>query len=209
MIKKIIAVTIVIVLTLTAAAYAAEKFKNYELMIDGKTYDLNLDEKMEIKDRAGNILTIVLKKKPFNEFSDKFISFQHKSDMSVSSQKLEEGIYQIMSATATGTIIMLQEYADMEPSLLIPMLLNELVKESIEYGYKMTKEEITRKVKSGKILKGLRATLRYKGEESYWEVLAYEKKDTGVIVMTHIDKEFIKTDKELLDRFWATLKFKF
>jgi hypothetical protein len=209
MIKKMIVVTIVMVWTLTAVTYAADKYKNYELMIDGKTYDLNLNEKIEIKDRAGKILTIVLKKKPFNEFSDKFVSFQHKSDMSVSSQKLEEGIYQLMSATATGTIIMLQEYADMAPSLLVPMLLNELTKESIEYGYKMIKEEITRKVKSGKILKGVKATLRYKGEESYWEVLAYEKKDTGVIVMTHIDREFIKTDKELLDRFWSTLKFKF
>lgn len=209
MIKKMIVVAIVIVWTLTAVTYSAEKYKNYELMIDGKTYDLNLNEKIEIKDGAGKILTIVLKKKPFNEFSDKFVSFQHKSNMSVSSQKLEEGIYQLMSATATGTIIMLQEYADMEPSLLVPMLLNELTKESVEYGYKMTKEEITRKVKSGKILKGVKATLRYKGEESYWEVLTYEKKDTGVIVMTHIDKEFIKIDKELLDRFWATLKFKF
>ena len=209
MIKKMIVVTIVIVWSLTAVTYSAEKYKNYELMIDGKTYDLNLNEKIEIKDGTGKIITILLKKKPFNEFSDKFVSFQHKSNMSVSSQKLEEGIYQLMSATATGTIIMLQEYADMEPSLLVPMLLNEVTKESIEYGYKMTKEEITRKVKSGKILKGVRATLRYKGEESYWEVLTYEKKDTGVIVMTHIDKEFIKTDKELLDRFWDTLKFKF
>jgi hypothetical protein len=74
---------------------------------------------------------------------------------------------------------MIQEYSSMDPTSLVTLMLKEVTKESVEYGYKMTQEAVTRKLKSGETLKGLKATLRYKAEESYWEVLAYGKKDAG------------------------------
>lgn len=209
MFRKVIIVTLVIVWAFANGAFAGEEYKNYEITIDGKTYDLNLNEEIQVMDKSGKTVTIVLRKKPYTEYSDQIVSFQHKSELSVSSQDLGVGITQLISATAFGTLIMVQEYSNMEPSMLVPIMLKELTKESVEYGYKMTQEEVTRKLKSGVTLKGLKATLKYKGEESYWEVLAYGKKDIGVLVITQIDKEFIKTDKEVHIHFWNTFKLKF
>jgi hypothetical protein len=93
--------------------------------------------------------------------------------------------------------------------MLVPMMLNELTKKSVDYGYSMTQEKVTRTLKSGIILKGLKATLKYKGDEACWEVLSYGKKDAGILVMTQIDKEFAKTDERIHNHFWNTLKLKF
>jgi len=209
MIRKFIAVTLVIVWAYASGVFAGEEYKNYQLTIDGKTYELNLNEEIQVIDKSGKSVIIGLRAKPYSEYSDQFVSFRHKSGLSVSSQDLGDGIQQLMSATATGALIIIQEYSSIDPSSLVTMMLKEVTKESVEYGYKMTEETVTRKLKSDVTLKGLKATLRYKGEESYWEVLAYGKKDTGVLVMTHIDKAFIKTDNEIHSLFWKTLKLKF
>lgn len=209
MFRKGIIVTLLIVWFFAGDVYAGEEYKNYELIIDGKAYDLNINEEIEAVVNSGKTVTVILRKKPYIQYSDQMVSFQHKSELSVSSQDLGDGISQLMSTTATGTLIMIQEYSGMNPSMLVPMMLKELTKESVDYGYKMTQENVTHKLNSGIIITGLKATLKYKGEESYWEVLAYGKKDTGVLVITQIDREFIKTDKEIHSHFWKTLKLKF
>ena len=209
MIRKIFAVTLFTVWTVAGVSFAGDEYKNYEVTIDGKTYDLNLNEKIQLKDKTGKTATVVLRKKPYAEYTDQLVSFQHDSELSVSSQDLGDGIKQLMSASATGTLIMIQEYSTMDPSMLVPMMLNELTKKSVDYGYAMTQEKVTRKLKSGVILKGLKATLKYKGDESCWEVLSYGKKDSGILVMTQIDKEFIKTDEVIHSHFWNTLRLKF
>jgi len=114
-----------------------------------------------------------------------------------------------MAMTATGTFVMIQEYSTMEPAALVPMMLKELTKEDINYGYKMVKEPITRKTKSGDILKGVKATMTYKSDKSYLEILAYEKRDTGILVMTNIDIDFMANDQDVHTRFWDTLKLNF
>ena len=202
MFRKGIIVTLLIVWFFAGDVYAGEEYKNYELIIDGKAYDLNINEEIEAVVNSGKTVTVILRKKPYIQYSDQMVSFQHKSKLSVSSQDLGDGISQLMSTTATGTLIMIQEYSGMNPSMLVPMMLKELTKESVDYGYKMTQENVTHKLNSGIIITGLKATLKYKGEESYWEVLAYGKKDTGVLVITQIDREFIKTDKEIHSHFW-------
>jgi hypothetical protein len=209
MIRKPIPLILAAIWALTGGVCSGEDYKNYEVTINGKTYGLNLDEAIQIKDEEGNEIEILLRKKPYTEYSDQFVSFQLRSELNVSAQDLGNGITQLMSATATGTLIMIQEYSDMNPSMLVPMMLKELTKESVEYGHKMTQEKITRKLKSGATLKGLKAILRYKGEETSWEVLGYGKKDTGILVITQIDKEFFQTDKKLHERFWNTLDLKF
>ncbi len=209
MFRKDIILTLAIVWSFASGVFAGEEYKNYEIAIDEKTYDLNINEKIEVVDNSGDKVTVILRKKPYTQYSDQMISFRHKSELSVSSQDLDNDITQIMTATAFGTLIIVQEYSNMDPTMLLSMMLKEVTKESVEYGYKMTQENVTHKLKSGIILTGLKAILKYKGAECYWEVLAYGKKDIGVLIVTQIDREFIKTDKEILSHFWDSLKLKF
>lgn len=132
MIRKFIAVTLVIVLAYASWVFAGEEYKNYQLTIDGKTYELNLNEEIQVIDKSGKSVTIGLQAKPYTEYSDQFISFHHKSGLSVSSQDLGDGIQQLMSATATGALIIIQEYSSIDPSPLVTMMLKEVTKESVE-----------------------------------------------------------------------------
>jgi capsid protein len=209
MFRKVITVTLVIVCAFANGVFAGEEYKNYEITIDEKAYDLNLNEEIQVMDKSGKTVNIVLRKKPYTEYSDQIVSFQHKSELSVSSQDLGNGIKQLMSVTATGTSIIIQEYSNMDPSKLVPSMLKAITKESVEYGYKMTQEKVTRNLNSGIILKGIKAALKYKGKEKYYEMLSYGKKDTGILIITKIGKKYIKTDKELHSHFWNTLKLKF
>jgi len=183
--------------------------KNYELTIDGKKYDIGLNEILKAKTGDGKEVSIVLSKKQFAEYLDRFVSFEHKSELNVSAQDLGDGISQLMMATAMGTVVMVQEYSSLDPSMLVPMLLKEVTKESVQYGHTITQEETVRTLSSGDKLTGLKATLSYQGAESYWEVLALGKKDKGILIVTHVAKEFMAKDGDVINRFWKTLAPKF
>lgn len=209
MLKTIITVGFIILLALAGGAAAGDDYRNFELVINGTIYDLDLDEEIQVEGLDGESFTILLHKKPFTEYSDAFVSFRHRSDLSVSTQDLGSGISQLMLATATGTLVMVQEYSSMDPAMMVPMMLRELTKESVDYGYEMTQEEITRQTGTGETAVGLRAILTYRGEELYCEVLSHSIKDKGILIVTQIDLEYQELDQDLHDKFWKTLQMKY
>ena len=179
---------------------------NYEITINGETYDISLGRDYQIKSDSGGKLQFRVDKKAVMTYRDDYISFQHKSDLAISSTDLGNGIRQVMTNTAVGTLVLFQEYSTMNPTAIINLMLQELTKEQRNYGYKMQKENYSKALKDGKKLKGLKATLKYNQEEEYWTVSAYGKKDRGFLVITKIDKEYIGTEKNIIDLMWETLQ---
>ena len=179
---------------------------NYEISINGKTYDISLGRDYQIKSNSGEKLHFRVNKKAVMTYKNGYISFQHKSDLAISATDLGDGIRQIMTNTAVGTLVLIQEYSTMNPSAMVNLMLQELTKEQINYGYKMQKETHSKALKDGIKLRGLRATLKYNEEEEYWTVSAYGKKDRGLLVITKIDKEYLSTEKNIIDLMWETLQ---
>lgn len=179
---------------------------NYEISINGETYDISLGRDYQIKSNSGEKLHFRVNKKAVMTYKNGYISFQHKSDLAISSTDLGNGIRQIMTNTAVGTLVLIQEYSTMNPSAMVNLMLQELTKEQINYGYKMQKETHSKALKDGIKLRGLRATLKYNEEEEYWTVSAYGKKDRGLLVITKIDKEYLSTEKSIIDLMWETLQ---
>jgi hypothetical protein len=200
--------TVAVVGLFSHAALAQGTYKNYEITIDGRTHEVNLEEPLEIQDANGRKVKVMIRKKLYSEYADDFVAFQHKSDLAVSSKRLDEGITQLMLATATGTIVMVQEYEGIRTDFLVPLMLEELTKESVEYGFKRTQKKTQRKLKSGIALEGVQATLTYQNQEVYWEVLAFSHKDKGILVVTSIHKDFQEADQGVHTRFWDTLTVK-
>ena len=54
-------------------------------------------------------------------------------------------------------------------------------------------------------LKGKKAALTYGNEEEHWTILAYGKKDRGLLVITKIDKDNLVAEKDNLDLMWNSL----
>ena len=179
---------------------------NYEISINGETYDISLGRDYQIKSNSGEKLHFRVNKKALMTYKNGYISFQHKSDLAISSTDLGNGIRQIMTNTAVGTLVLIQEYSTMNPTAMVNLMLQELTKEQINYGYKMQKETHSKALKNGTKLRGLKATLKYNEEEEYWTVTAYGKKDKGLLVITKIDKEYLSTERNIIDLMWETLQ---
>jgi hypothetical protein len=105
-----------------------------------------------------------------------------------------------------GTLVLIQEYSKMNPASLVNLMLQELTKEQINYGYKMQKEAYSQTLKDGTKVTGKRAILKYNDDEEYWTVLAYGKKDRGLLVITKIDKENLESEKNIIELMWETLQ---
>jgi hypothetical protein len=183
----------------------ADETKNYEITINGKTYDVSLGREYQAQLDSGKTVTFKIDKKAIMIYRDDFISFRHKNDLTISAKNIGSGIRQTMTNTAVGTLILFQEYSSMNPSSLVNLMLQELTKEQVSYGYKIQKNATSKTLKDGTTLKGKKAVLTYGNEEEHWTILAYGKRDRGLLVITKIDKDNMVAEKDILDLMWNSL----
>jgi hypothetical protein len=198
---------ILLLVFLTTSFVLFSQNKNYILIIDGDSIaiDINQELKHSIK---GKKIDLKLVQPKDLIYSDDLISFQYPNDLNVAKTPVDEDIEQLMVMKATGTGYMVQTYKSFNPTLLIDIMLNEITKESVSYGYSKEVKNFERKLSSGQTLKGKTARLEYKGEEEVYTVAAYGSKDEGILVMTMLftDDNDRKADEGLLKQFFSSLK---
>ncbi len=178
---------------------------DYVLSINGKDHELSLDKESTVKLADGTELKLNLKQKEYLEFQADLFTFEHKNQFRPNRTDLGEGLLQTAIMTPMGTGILVQEYHQMDPSSLIDMMVKELTKEEVEYGYKLKEVLISKKVGDVEF-KGKKAITTYTGEEWTRSVLAYGKKDKGLLVVTFVEKDNYEKEKHLIDQLWKSLK---
>ena len=190
-----------LLLSLTGVLFAGD----YIISINGRSAEIDLNKKMKFKDAAGKELVVLLKQKEFLEFKADLFSMQHKNTMKPSRSDLGDGIMQTMMTTSLGTAIIIQEYMGMNPELMIDLMLKEITKEEVEYGYKYKERKIVKKV-DGKQVRGKQAITSYSDGEWTRSVMAYGSKDKGVLIVTMIEKDQYKNEKHIISDFWKKLR---
>ncbi len=186
----------------------AEDSKNYVLSVEGKDYEIGLDGSVVAKTKEGQDITIGLKRKEFSTFTKDVVSFEHRSDLSVAATDIERDIHQYLTASALGTLIIIQQYDTLNPSSLTELMLKQLSADDLATGYTMDKSDFSRTLADGTVMKGLRANLKHKNDDVDLQVLATDSGDGGVIAMTRINHDMGAAEAPIIDRFWATLKLK-
>jgi len=111
-----------------------------------------------------------------------------------------------MSAEGDGIIV--QSYTTMNPKMLRELLLSEITKESISYGYELKREDYNRTLINGVTIEVLKAVLEYKDTKSIYEVATLGDKDEGVLIMTMIQDVNFGTNKQIVDLLWDSFKYK-
>lgn len=190
------------------AVALAQGGANYQITINGQTSDVALGGEYSFVTPSGERLKYTITKKDIVTFEDDMISFQHKGSLTVSTTKIDEGIEQVLAVTALGTGYIIQEYDGMDPSTLNDLMLQELTKEDISYGYELVKEDYAKVLKGGQTLKGIKATLTYKTEEKYYTITSFGQRDKGVLVITMYDKEYQEKESPVIDLLWESLAIK-
>lgn len=181
--------------------------ENYKLEIDGKTTEIELDKNYEIK-IDNKVHTIKVASKDTLVYTDEKISFKYLKNYKIATTELDEGIKQLMLMNADGSGIIIQIYSNMNPQLLNEIMLKEVTKESVTYGFKLERKDYERKLSSNQKIKINKAFLTYKDEVNVYEVATFGTKDEGVLIMTmKMDNETNSDGQKLIDLTWNTFKY--
>ena len=178
--------------------------EDYVLTVNGVSTEIGLGKGTSLVTSDGQRLSLMLRQKEFLRFAGEMFSFEHKNEYKPNRTDLGDGILQTMIVTPVGTGILIQEYKRMNPDTLIDLMLKELTKEEVQYGYVYSERPVEKRVKAA-VLRGKEATTTYKDEEWKRSVLAYGNKDRGVLVVTFIEKDNYRTETALIDQMWRTL----
>jgi len=192
--------------TLLFSAYCSAQ-GNYLLLIDGDSVLLDLEKPERYQSEDGTTLKLELKQPDVLTYVDDMVSFNYSKDYSVSNTEIEVGIEQCMIVKSTGNGFMLQKYSTMDPSMLAQLMVNELTKESVSYGYEKVEKDVNRKLVSGEEISGIEATLTYKGTTEIYTVYTWGGKDEGIIVVTMLlSEDYKEQDLPLINLFLNSLK---
>ncbi|WP_193367679.1 hypothetical protein [Pelagibius marinus] len=188
-----------------AAVPQAVAGEGYKLQINGAEHPIGLDAPKEIVLPDGTKLEIVLTQDEYADYTTENFSFSYKNIYKPSRSDLGSGIFQTAILTPHGTGVMVQEYNDLNPSLLVGIMIKELTKEEVDYGYDYQEREVSRKV-GDKVIEGREAITRYQDESWNRTVYAYGERDSGLLIVTFVEKDYAETDAALLEDFWRTLE---
>ena len=181
---------------------------NYVLEVDGKSYDITLDKEQQIQLRNKPV-SVTLKLKEQQLYQDGMVAFNYPKSYNVSSTSIDGGIQQLMLMDAEGSGVIIQEYSTMNPSLINELMLSEVTKESLSYGYKLKREDYKRTLKSGQEVQVNKAVLTYNDEVNIYEIASLGKKDSGVMILSmSMDDNAASSGKKLINMIWETFEFK-
>ncbi|GGG32441.1 hypothetical protein [Bizionia arctica] len=178
---------------------------NFIITVNDQSQEISLDEDYEFKVN-GKTIKILVKEKDTLFYNDTFYDFKYSKNHKVSKTAIDEGIEQIMLMTAGGSGIIIQKYDTFDPTMLQEMMLNEVIKESVSYGYTLERKDYERTLESGEKLKVLKAELEYKGELEVYEISAIGKKDEGILIMTmNLGGDGDNEGEHMIDLLWSSL----
>jgi len=196
--------TIILITSLTLLISSGLYAGDYILSIDDQSVEIDLNKESKFTTPEGEELTVILKQKEYLEFKGQFFSMKHKNTLKPSTTDLGDGIFQTLMATPTGTMVLIQEYTNMNPESLVDMMLKELTKEEIDYGYKYKERKIERSV-NGKEIHGKQAITTHDEQEWTRAVFTYGEEDQGILFVTMIEKDEYDNEQHILSDFWKDL----
>ena len=198
---------LLLLLCLVAGIGFAQEGNNYIISINGETFEYQIGSEIEYNAKKKGPIKIIVQQKNELNYNDGVISFMHTKDFPVSETVLEEGIKQIAALNSTGMGILIQEYEGFDPTLMVDLMLNEVTKESVDYGYAQEISSVEFTSKDGRIFKGKKSILTYQGMIDEWIVVAYGWKDAGVLVATmSLDATGLNKGVEFVDDFFNSLE---
>ena len=185
-----------------------EAQQDFVIEVNDTTLNIALNKNYNIVLKGQKINFKVTSKDTLN-YDDAFFSFLYHKDLKVSRTELKTGIEQITIVTAEGSGILIQKFSTFDPGQLKDLLLSEVTKESISYGYEAKRFDYRRILGSGENIAVMKSVLRYKDAVSIYELASFSKKDAGLIIMTiRRDENDNTAGKKVIDLMWNSIKLK-
>lgn len=197
----------VLIVLVSLIVNKAQSQEDFVIQLGDQTYDVATDTTYEVV-IDGKKLKFSIKQKDTLTFKDNLFSFAYLKGYQYSKTQIDKSSDQYALISASGTGFLVQKHTAINPTLIPEIMLQEVVKENLEYGYTQKREDYQRILKSGQTIKVLKSVLSYKDSYYIYEVAAMGGKDEGIVIMT-IDSniEQAKHDRKLVSLLWNSLRY--
>jgi hypothetical protein len=189
-----------------SAATIALADAEFSLTIDGEMHDATLGTEQTITLKNGQKLTFKLERKATVTFKAMGFAFAHPGYLTVASKEIENGVFQYFLTSATGTIVLVQTYNDLDATALVDLMMGQITNDDVAAGAIRDIQLSTRTLADQTVVSGKTATVKAPGDDVFVEVLAKKQGRGGVILLTRIDRATAPEDQTLIDQFWSTLQ---
>jgi hypothetical protein len=187
---------------------SAEEQKTYRLTIGEVAVDIDPGETLDVTMPDGKQTKVTLQANEFATCTGNMFSYVHPAGVAITKTELDKTINQYLMASALGTMVIVQEYASINPVSLNQLMLQEVTKESVQAGAELTQQPTTRKLADGRELTGLRATVKTRTDATDFEILSFGLVDQGLLMVTRISQENAASEGAIIDKFWESLTVK-
>lgn len=182
--------------------------KDHIISIANQELEVELDKEYSVE-IDGKEITFSLRAKDTLTYQDEMFSFNYPKEYKISRTNLGDGVTQFVIINGEGSGFMIQKFTNMSPEMLNEMMLNELTKESVNYGFALERKDYSKVLKSGNEVHIDKAILNYKDDTNIYEVMTVGKKDEGILVVTMaMDAEMSSASKKLITMMWDSLEYK-
>jgi hypothetical protein len=181
---------------------------DYILVIDGVEQELALGTEAKIKLKSGQEIPLLLKRREFGRFTTGDLSFEFPGTLTVATSPIDSASTQHLVATATGTIMLVQNHKEAFSSALLDDVYNRMIEEPKALGIAIQKTELRRTIANGQVLEGVRG--KYKGREDdvTIDITFTPVGSSSYLVLTMHDKYTSPEEAEIVERFWKSLTLK-
>lgn len=181
--------------------------KDHIISIANQELEVELDKEYSVE-IDGKEITFSLRAKDTLTYQDEMFSFNYPKEYKISRTNLGDGVTQFVIINGEGSGFMIQKFTNMSPEMLNEMMLNELTKESVNYGFALERKDYSKVLKSGNEVHIDKAILNYKDDTNIYEVMTVGKKDEGILVVTMaMDAEMSSASKKLITMMWDSLEY--
>ncbi|MGZ8551205.1 MAG: hypothetical protein ACXWV2_11110 [Chitinophagaceae bacterium] len=197
---KIVLITIAILFSADAICQ-----EDYIIQLDDSSIPVALDKSYSFTVN-GKKVNFKITQKDTLTYNDSFYSFLYPKGFKISNTRIDEGVEQNSILTAEGSGLLIQKYETINPTTLNDMMLSEMTKESISYGYEEKRSNYKKVLKSGHEMVVTKSVLRYKDEVNIFEVASIGKKDAGILIVTmRMDEEANNHGQKIIDLMWKSI----
>jgi hypothetical protein len=200
--SKFVLATFALALACSGVATA----QDFTLEVDGQRIDLQLGVEKRITLRGGQDVRLKLGRSAVSRFAGKGFAFRHPGELSVAQRDLGDGIVQYFLSSATGTLVIVQTYADVDPATMVDTMLDTMTDEDIAAGAKFESKPHEQKLASGKLVKGKRGRLLAKDDDVTLDVMAWPKGAGGILMITMHDRITSPDEAAIIEQFWTSLQ---
>lgn len=124
----------------------------------------------------------------------------------VSSKRTKEEEFYQTEILTKGTLIVIQEYEDLDSPELQDNMIDILFEDDATEGYEITKTAAEKKLADGTTLIGKKAIAKLGEKENTCYVFPYSSKNMDLFIVTLIYNDELSKDKTIRETFWKTLR---